>query len=354
MREPTYCAFCPKLCTHACPVSRATRRETHTPWGKQTTLWEARRGLIRMSAGYVEPRFACAGCHACTDACDHAIDVASSLDGGRALAFDEGLLPGPISRLHRDQPARERAARDGIASLGGAHSPGQAARTVLFPGCSAAIGDPALVASAASVFREMAGDSAAIYGDRCCGLPYLQAGDVAGFVEAARKLAADLRGVGTIVALAPGCALALRKRYPAAGVDVEAEVLTLPEFVLPHMRRLARRTSLEAPVFYHDPCQLGRGLGVYEEPREILLRLVAGGARDLHLARASGPCCGGGGAIPATMPDAASSIVGRLVGLLRDQGAATVVTACPTCLQMISAAGGIAAVDITTLMARAL
>ncbi len=39
MREISHCAFCPKLCSNVCPVSTATHRETHTPWGKQTTLW---------------------------------------------------------------------------------------------------------------------------------------------------------------------------------------------------------------------------------------------------------------------------------------------------------------------------
>ncbi len=317
-------------------------------------LWEIDRSMIRLSPDYVEPLFACASCHACTTACDHGVDVAGSLDRGRALAFEDGILPEPARRILRDQPAREAEARTRVRALGGVQVPGSGSRTVLFPGCSAALGDGSLISSAFRVVREVAGDSTTLWGERCCGLPHLQAGDVPGFVESARRFADDVRSVRTLVVLDPGCALALRKIFPAHGVDLPVDVTTVPELAMPHLRRFSRRTALAAPVFYHDPCHMGRGLGVYEPPREILLRLVPGGARDLHLSRESEPCCGGGGAIPETMPGAAAAIAGRLARHLRDQGAATVVTACPTCLTRLQGLEGLAAVDLVDLMARSL
>jgi Fe-S oxidoreductase len=350
----SHCAYCPKLCTFACPVSRATHRETHSPWGKQTTLFEIARGMVPMGREYVEPLFACTNCHACTSVCDHGIDVPVSLLAGRARVLEAGLLPDPLRILLRDQPAREDEARRAVAALAGSIGPSSAARTVLFPGCGAALEDPDMVRAALSITRTIEGDSTAAFQDLCCGLPYLLAGDVSGFVEAARKLAEESRAWSRIVVLDPGCAWTMRRLYPEHGVELQAEVTTLVEYVLPHLHRFVRRSNPQGPVFYHDPCHLGRGLGLYDPPREILLRLVAGGARDLSLTRESEPCCGGGGAIPESMPDVARAVADRLVECLRGEGARTVVTACPTCRTHLLGHEDLAVVDLVTLLAQAL
>jgi len=337
-----------------CPVSRETRRETHSPWGKQTTLFEIARGMLPLGREYVEPIFACTNCHACTSVCDHDIDVTVSLLAGRARVLEAGMLPDPLRVLLRNQPDREAEARRNVAALAGVIGPSRAARTVLFPGCAAALEDPAMVRAALAITRAIDGDSTAAFQDLCCGLPYLLAGDVSGFMEAARKLAEEARAWKTIVVLDPGCAWTLGKLYPEHGLELQAEVTTLVEYVLPHLHRFVRRSNPKGPVFYHDPCHLGRGLGVYDPPREILLRLVAGGARDLSLTRDSEPCCGGGGAIPESMPHVASGAASRLAATLRGEGARTVVTACPTCRAHLLDQEGLKVVDLVTLLAEAL
>ncbi len=350
----SHCAYCPKLCTFTCPVSRATRRETHSPWGKQTVLYEIERGMVPLGREYVEPIFACTSCHACTSVCDHDIDVASSLHAGRARVLEAGLLPDPLRLLLRNQPDREAEARRSVAAVAGAIGPSSTARTVLFPGCAAAIEDPAMVRSALAITRAVDGDATAAFQDLCCGLPYLLAGDVSGFREAARKLGEAARSWKTIVVLDPGCALTLGRLYAEHGLALQAEVTTLVEHVLPHLHRFVRRSNPQGPVFYHDPCHLGRGLGLYDPPREILLRLVAGGARDLSQTRESEPCCGGGGAIPESMPAVARSAAARLADTLRGEGARTVVTACPTCRNHLLGQEDLDVLDLVTLLAQAL
>lgn len=50
------------------------------------------------------------------------------------------------------------------------------------------------------------------------------------------------------------------------------------------------------PVTYHDPCNMGRSLGIVEEPREILRASVAD-FREMTPNRAENFCCGGGGGL---------------------------------------------------------
>ena len=350
----SHCAYCPKLCTFTCPVSRATRRETHSPWGKQTTLFEVERGMIPLGREYVEPLFACTSCHACTSVCDHDVDVSVSLLSGRARVLEAGLLPDPLRLLLRNQPDREAEARRSVAAVAGAIGPSTTARTVLFPGCAAALGDPDMVRAALAITRTIDGEATAPFQDLCCGLPYLLAGDTSGFRKAGRKLSEAARGWKKIVVLDPGCAWTLGRLYPLHGLELPAEVTTLVEHVLPHLHRFVRRSNPRGPVFYHDPCHLGRGLGLFDPPREILLRLVAGGARDLSRTREYEPCCGGGGAIPESMPDVARGAASHLAGSLREEGARTVVTACPTCRTHLTGQDDLEVLDLVTLLAEAL
>lgn len=72
--------------------------------------------------------------------------------------------------------------------------------------------------------------------------------------------------------------------------------------------RLIREGRIEIPfgkerkaVTYHDPCQVGRNAGFYDEPRYVLNQ-VASNVRELTPNREKNWCCGGGGGLVA-QPD---------------------------------------------------
>src|SRR6185437_8610712 len=78
------CVFCPKLSRSACPVSNAEPRETLTPWGKMSMAYFAGNGSVPMEASYAAPAWACTGCFACRESCDHKNDVVGTLLVARA------------------------------------------------------------------------------------------------------------------------------------------------------------------------------------------------------------------------------------------------------------------------------
>src|SRR5277367_1945916 len=87
------CVFCPKLCRSACPVSNADTRETVTPWGKMSLSYFAAHGDVPLDASFAAPAWACTGCMACRESCDHRNDVASTLFDARAAMMDAGVAP---------------------------------------------------------------------------------------------------------------------------------------------------------------------------------------------------------------------------------------------------------------------
>lgn len=91
--------------------------------------------------------------------------------------------------------------------------------------------------------------------------------------------------------------------------------------------------KLPGSYTYHDPCQIARNGGVYDEPRAILGRIVTD-YREMSPDPKYNWCCGGGGGLVAMGEDTLdfrmrSSKV--KADQIRASGADTVVTACENC-----------------------
>jgi fumarate reductase (CoM/CoB) subunit B len=350
-----YCAYCPKLCHSSCPVSEATARETFTPWGKQSILFEVERGILPMTDEYAAVFYACLECHRCMTWCEHGVDVPASLRMGRTGAFDAGVTPPAVQAMHARFAERETLARKILEKKFPLVTHGGSRKLTLMPGCVTALRDLKSVESAMMILQHLAGEEFGMFSRLCCGLPLLHAGDMNGFKVAARGVADALRETRTVVVMDPGCAVTMTAHYREAGVDLAPRVITLPQFAADYISHFRGKINLPQPVVYHDPCHLGRDLGVYSEPRDILMKIVSGGIREIQPGRDASLCCGGGGAVPETMPAAAETIAGRLANVIRRSGAASVVTACPTCKSMIARAGpGLEVHDIADLLSRAL
>jgi Fe-S oxidoreductase len=162
--------------------------------------------------------------------------------------------------------------------------------------------------------------------------------------------------------------MTLRRRYPDAGVELPANVELLVEIAareLASLSHVPRKVDAGAgaaagagagTVRWHDPCQLGRGLGVYEAPRAVLTRALGEPPGELHDAREHAPCSGAGGLLPSTMPDVARAIADARLEAHARAGGGRIVTACASSLLALrkrAAASGIAVDDLVTWIARA-
>jgi Fe-S oxidoreductase len=358
------CAFCPKLCRGACPVSTAQPRETITPWGKMTTAWMLAHGDLALAPATAAAAWACTGCFGCREACAHRNPVAETLDDARAALAAVGLAPAAAARVvarfgRHASKTREAARRLNASALHGSVS----ARDALFVGCVYLRAAPNEARAAVDVASEIAGAGVAAI-EACCGLPLRLAGDRAGFERHAKALAKEFARFERVFVVDPGCALALARRdRDGAGVDFTTKTVLLVDAAA---RELARRPArpatravepTDSPVRWHDPCALGRGLGVYDAPRDVLTRALGRAPDEFHEARADASCSGGGGLLPATMPDVARAIGGSRAAAHREAGSrgGRIVTGCGASLLNLRRSGaGVAVDDVVTWAARAL
>jgi Fe-S oxidoreductase len=85
-------------------------------------------------------------------------------------------------------------------------------------------------------------------------------------------------------------------------------------------------------VTYHDPCDLGRHAGIYEEPREII-RKIAPHFVEPRRTKENAMCCGAGGGFRGAYPKESVRIArNRLSQIIEDTGAEVLLTECPSCL----------------------
>lgn len=93
-----------------------------------------------------------------------------------------------------------------------------------------------------------------------------------------------------------------------------------------------RQNKIKEPLTYHDPCQVGRNAGFFDEPRYIVNQLATD-FREMTPNREKNWCCGGGGGLVA-QPDLDDFRIktGEIkVEQIRKTGAKIVVSPCENC-----------------------
>jgi Fe-S oxidoreductase len=350
------CVFCPKLCRSACPVSNAEPRETVTPWGKMSSAWMTAHGDVPLDPSHARPAWACTGCLACQESCDHRNPVARVLLDARDALTRRGVAPEAAQRVLRRfdrHNERTRAAARRLASAGRVRRQSDDA---LLIGCGYLRAARREAGDAVDAAAGLLGPTAIV--EECCGLPLLLAGDGERFLGHARALARSLKAYRRVIVLDAGCALGLSRSYAEAGVSLAPKVELLVRLAASRLSALAPVVPSPAePVRWHDPCQLGRGMGIYDEPRSVLARLLGRPPAEFEDNREQAICSGGGGLLPSTMPEVARTIAGARLDAHARAGRGRVVTACASSLIALRSRArgtGVAVDDLVTWIARGL
>jgi Fe-S oxidoreductase len=333
--ELSKCAYCPKLCRATCVVSESEPREALTPGGKMTSAFQATRE-DGPDAERAELAWGCSNCFRCREACDHRNPVAPTLNDARADYVAAGLAPPSIAALLEREPelnAEHEAAAQRLEDTPGVE-PG--ATQALLLGCRYAKVFAPEARAAIRLAVALSGPVRLLRG--CCGAWQRAAGGQPQADRARERLAAELGSARRLLVLDPRCALELSELSP----------VTLVELAARHPERFRRARGAE-PVRYHDSCALGRGLGIYDAPRELLSLVTGSKPLELETSREHARCSGAGGALPISMPEVSKKAGQRLADEHTARGGGTLVTSCASSLSRMRERGT-AAVDLIALL----
>ena len=185
-------------------------------------------------------------------------------------------------------------------------------------------------------------------GSICCGRPLMLAGRQEEARTLIEKNRALIEGSGARILLV-SCAICYRifkEQYDLIGV----EVLHYTEY----FNRLIAEGKLHVKnghqtLVYHDPCDLGRGCGIYDAPRTALRNV--GQLVPALKERKESVCCGGSvGSLTLRYDDREPITRGALDNLTANNPE-QIVTACPLCLKTFGRYAPVPVVDFAQVLA---
>ena len=183
------------------------------------------------------------------------------------------------------------------------------------------------------------------------------------FEPHAQKVMERLRATGAKELVTPcaGCYKTFKKIYSEIG-DLGMEVYHSVQYLEKLIKegRIKLNGDLGKKVTYHDPCDLGRAFGIFEEPRNILKATPGLEFVEMARNRLQARCCGGGGGVQANNPEMAVDMGAERVRDALAVGAEIIVSGCAACKDNLKKGakaipkqerGKIKIMDITELIA---
>ena len=223
-------------------------------------------------------------------------------------------------------------------------------RVGYFAGCMTPL-TPGVQRSMERIFEAVGED--VWYADKdggvCCGRPLMLSGET----DAARKMVAyntDLirkHEITTLVTSCPICLRVFKESYHLDGIEVLHHSEYIERLILEGRLHLQQT---ETRYTYHDPCELGRGQGIYQAPRSVIS--ATGTLHETEHNRANALCCGASLANTVINDTQQQSIAMRMTQELEATGCNTIVTACPLCNKTIARATTIKVEDIAEIVAK--
>ena len=377
------CTNC-RVCAEVCPaVSASGDGELSGVYrikGLKRIL-KSRGGILRHILKGKEPKpkewrhfsnttFRCTLCGHCQEACPTGIHLKDLWLSLRQDLVRSTFYPEKVDMIRdnleesRNVFAEENEERaDWVEDMRGAPEHRyikKSAEVVYFTGCVAAYFPMAQrIPMALAEIMDISGIDFTLLGEEewCCGFPLLGAGLKEMFqVFSEHNLDVVRRkGARRVVFACPSCFQTWLHDYPS-----DVEIIHASQYLMELVRgRYVPLRTLPLKVTYHDPCDLGRGAGVYDEPRRLIRSIPGVELLELSNNRENCRCCGGGGNLEMIDAGLSADIAKMKIEEVLATGAEAVITSCQQCVRTMTTYVkrnkiSLEVMDITQLVHRAL
>jgi heterodisulfide reductase subunit D len=340
-----------------CPSGEKYKFEAYFGGGKSWLARAVLEGRVDLKdPSIVDILFACPTCGSCQQQCTleepevgyhhrimnliealraDCVRAGSGLPGKqKAFGVHIGKEHNPYMELHKDR----------LSWLPTDIKLSEKAETLYYVGCTSAYRQKELAKATVEVFRKANVDFTVLKDEWCCSSPLLRTGQWETSWVSARQVAqhnvneAQKTGANTIVTTCSGCYRTWKKDYTEEYKDLlnanhNFQILHTTELLEQLLKKgeLQPKNNIKMRVTYHDPCHLGRHMGTYDPPRNLLKAIPSIEFVEMPRTRENAWCCGSGGGVKSGYPEWAVEISGERVKEAEQLDVEAIVSACPFC-----------------------
>lgn len=328
------------FCRAGCPTYRETSLESINARGRIILAYYLLTGRLQPSEDLAKRFYSCSMCLNCKAVCPAGVMVSDIIEAARARLVEADYLP-PVHQSLM-QSIEEKGNPFGEATekrtdiYPTAYKPRDKATTLLYFGCVASYQDINIIPSTLALLDKARIDFTTLGTEEyCCGYVSYLVGERNEFERCIEKNADLFKKMGfkEIVTTCAGCYRTFKDLYPKHremdGIHVYHAVEYIEKLVAEGTIKM--KDGAPRKVAYHDPCDMGRHMDVYDPPRNLIKAIPGVELIEFPQNRNLATCCGGGGGLKAYDTNMSLEIAYKRVQQAASVGADTIVSACPSC-----------------------
>lgn len=356
-------------CKAYCPTYDEDKSEAMSARGRLMLLRSVLRNELAPTPALNDRIFSCLLCEACSNLCPSNVDIIESIYKGRnilrksdkkrrllrllakifvknpdlsfkTVQFFQKIITPYLSRkgmVPSNLRLPDAPFKDMPHMVYKVHK--KKGRVAIFTGCSINYLYPHLGISLVNVLLKAGYEVIVPIGEVCCGVPFRALGLEHEATELANK---NMRIFGklkveAVLSLCPTCILALKNQYPKIIGSGIPNAMDVSSFLIDklELKQLSLLSQHPTTVTYHDPCHLLYGLGVRDEPRELLKKIGMA-----VIEKEESGCCGFGGvfSFSNSNKELSKKLLKNHSENFIKTGASAIVTSCPGCMMHLGKA----------------
>ena len=329
-RQVLQCSRC-GFCQSVCPVFGATLRPAYNARGKMLILKEVMDGKLELGDELIETLFQCTTCGACAENCPSGVEVPEIIKQVRkdmvgigschpAFTGMSEVLEKHTNIYAEDEPEdfeRER---------------GKKAAYVFFIGCVGSYREDEATMAVLDLLDRLEVNYTLI-DEVCCSGVLEDVGQSINENHARTNVERILAtGAKTVISGCPYCFRTFNERAQYA--ELKEKGVTCIH-VSQFLKDFDLGVTTDKRVTYHDPCDLGRHCGIFDEPRETIKKIAPNFVEMRHN-REKALCCGAGGGVRGAFAANSIAMARRRLEEAEEAGVEVVLTECNSCVHNLA------------------
>ncbi|MFW9879798.1 MAG: (Fe-S)-binding protein [Candidatus Thorarchaeota archaeon] len=331
--------------SRVCPSGEFGKFEAYYLGGKNLLTWALTTDKLKWSEDLAKIFYQCSVCMACVQQCQipeiHTY-AGEWLMAMREEAVKEGYGPMPEQKRYAEHMIKEKNPymeknEDRFNWLPSHINQSPDAKLAYFVGCTSSYREKKIAIATTEILNSLDIEFKILEKEGCCGSPAYMTGQT----EKARQLAEmnvhnfKENGIEKIITSCAGCYRTLKDTYPNKfNLEHGIEIQHLPEFIRRESKNRENifTNEVKMKITYHDPCHLGRHMGMYKAPRDILQSIPGIELEEMTRNSHNAWCCGSGGGVRSAFKELSSFAAKERIEEAKETKAEAIVSSCPFCL----------------------